>query len=1349
MSGKSWIDGTLEVISGMAPRPGTTSSVHGGSNRPDSPAGQAAAGVSSAPSSPRSSSAAARLTKRVPSQEALERSLPNGSSLSGHGNKSAAQTIRDLKASNSALSAKMGKMESDFMSEINKVSSSYQGDKLALEETIQKKDQQIASLRSTNGTDVTMDALREENAVQKHTISDLKNQLYQLQHEVEDAEFEKRDEVDKWGAEKQELMRELEALRQQVKITSDRSNRGEVRAPVSPDGSTSEEVMDSWRKLEEAQLRLEETQATLAKMEREKKRISKEHELEIAKWKATHIEDQVEWSKKESEFVKKVRGLENNSGELENLRSQLKEREATIERLRKDMASYANQVDRLSSDLETIRKDAAHREDFRRDETTDLRIVNDAQEAEIKYESRRADELEMQLFNEQDTVRDLREELDALNSVHQEEVNELRSKIDFLVADRNDVESRLKVVTEERDEARQLLDVSGDSSRSTQRMREIVSNSAKERAELERSFQTRLSDMELDKRSALDKLQRALSEKSRELEELKSISRSGDGSDNIEVVQKLKDRIKHLEGKTASHQRTKKQLREAQLALVALDDEKNRAMESNAAKISLLEEEKAEISRQFRTKLAVVEASAMASSDVSELKVELDRLRSELKEKNESLELLMTKSSDQSAVDEVLYKELVSAKNAEKTLTSQVDSLRREAEAMERQLKEKLEDRDTTISTLVKSSVSEEQKVKLLQSEVASLKARISRGGLSSVEATDAVVHAREARQIDELRSMIETHKENEEKLMEEIKALKKKLLEREQETSRAHGHDDNVRSFGEDSSEYQEKIQERDDAISKLVKQSMSQEEVISSLRSRIASLEAQLAKAKSDPHLESALDDLRQLRKENEIFAGQIVDQDEEMEALRSDLADRDAQVTTLSQELGTLRRQVNTRHVEKSRVDGLRAQLDELQEANEAQREELRVLRRQLREAKADVDRLDEMKLELAEARQELDEYRSKAGRSAREDGELKRQLDDAVAAKEEAKKNMEKEMESLRVEHDAAIRALEAKVGDREEEIESLRRSSEGADERVMALAEEVDSLNRELEEREAMAHDELVMADEIDKLKGEREMLIKDVEELNKELSAFQEDRNNIEEIKERLSAAENGRLSAEQGIIDAYERKLSLLKLDKDVTIDGLRKELLEEKGRNTEDVEDLVDRIKHLEMENKDLKDELEAKLELKNTRIMALEQTLGAQEQLVDNMKTEMDHLQSSMTRNTMTRRAEVEEMQQEVVEKTAEITRKDREITALKMEIEESRLANKLEISNLQERIAAMGEAPLARSAVEQHSDQRMTDVKERLEQVKWRSTQLHEDNEKLRARLVRPEDGPHHSAEMYTF
>ena len=182
---------------------------------------------------------------RVPSADATERSMHNDS---GHG-KSTAQIIRDLKASNARFSAKTAEMEAEFMNEINRVTRSFEEKNRALEASLKEKNHQIASMEarctSTEARirerDAQMSKLKEEAAFQRHTISDLKNQLY----EIKEAEYDKRDDVDKWSLEKEEMAREIENLRGQV----DTLKKG-VEAENSLD---SQQILQNWKHLEESQ----------------------------------------------------------------------------------------------------------------------------------------------------------------------------------------------------------------------------------------------------------------------------------------------------------------------------------------------------------------------------------------------------------------------------------------------------------------------------------------------------------------------------------------------------------------------------------------------------------------------------------------------------------------------------------------------------------------------------------------------------------------------------------------------------------------------------------------------------------------------------------------------------------------------------------------------------------------------------------------------------------------------------------------------------------------------------------------------------------------------------------------
>eukprot|EP00957_Ditylum_brightwellii_P038728 2927396-Ditylum_brightwellii.AAC.1 len=75
-----------------------------------------------------------------------------------------------------------------------------------LEDSIQTKDQEISAFelqtlsteKQKQDWDTQVTQLKEENAFRWHTILDLKNQLYQLQSNIEEAEYDKQDKIQKW-----------------------------------------------------------------------------------------------------------------------------------------------------------------------------------------------------------------------------------------------------------------------------------------------------------------------------------------------------------------------------------------------------------------------------------------------------------------------------------------------------------------------------------------------------------------------------------------------------------------------------------------------------------------------------------------------------------------------------------------------------------------------------------------------------------------------------------------------------------------------------------------------------------------------------------------------------------------------------------------------------------------------------------------------------------------------------------------------------------------------------------------------------------------------------------------------
>lgn len=237
-------------------------------------------------------------------------------------------------------------------------------------------------------------------------------------------------------------------------------------------------------------------------------------------------------------------------------------------------------------------------------------------------------------------------------------------------------------------------------------------------------------------------------------------------------------------------------------------------------------------------------------------------------------------------------------------------------------------------------------------------------------------------------------------------------------------------------------------------------------------------------------------------------------------------------------------------------------------------------------------------------------------------------------------------------------------------------------------------------------------------------------------------------------------------MISTYERKLNLMQMNKDLTIDGLRKELSKRKERQKETEGDLLSKIRSLESEKNDIEAELQAKMQHKNAKIQFLEQTLSAHEQVSGHMKDELDQLQNGMETVSVSKRAEVEELQEELMSVQSKATNYERDITSLKMKIEELRLQHRNEVVRLENTISSlesdtqtpmMRDVALERERRLQHDyQQQLKDVMNRVSLLqeenmtlkqkkekdgklrssnndKWRNSQLQEENLRLKQRL----------------
>jgi hypothetical protein len=546
--------------------------------------------------------------------------------------------------------------------------------------------------------------------------------------------------------------------------------------------------------------------------------------------------------------------------------------------------------------------------------------------------------------------------------------------------------------------------------------------------------------------------------------------------------------------------------------------------------------------------------------------------------------------------------------------------------------------------------------------------------------------------------------------------------------------------------------LKERDDAISALVKQAMAQDVVVTELRKEIDQLNAEKL---NYVNVESSESTVKQLQQEADVFAGQVIELDGEIEQLKSALSIQERKVLELEDQLAKAKSQPVANS---SSVHRLEAEIDELKEANTTQRNELRELRRKAWEAESASDEMARLRNEAAAAQQAANDKKVVLEKLEQDRLKLQEELDAERTNKATIQAQLSEQLEKLEKSHTERVSSLQTKLDESRWAFDELKASpSHMSEEGVIALRQEIATLRQDLTSQTHEADNAKITIRELEGMLAERnsaeagafeeekedllseiESLTRQLEEARERIKVLETDVVIIEDFKAKLERADEARAESEKNIVDAYERKVSLLTLDKDVTIDKLRKELVIEKESNAEELQEVTNQLKVYQMEISDLREEMTEQVSKRETRIFELEHILAAQEQLVSNMKIEMDHLQGSMEGSAARRKEENDEMQQELLTLTAAAAKQEREIQSLRMELESKTLEHKSEVAKLENKITVLEKNPQElRNAHDLQMELRVKEVKDRLEKLKWRNTSLKEENLNLRERLEQAE------------
>lgn len=317
-----------------------------------------------------------------------------------------------------------------------------------------------------------------------------------------------------------------------------------------------------------------------------------------------------------------------------------------------------------------------------------------------------------------------------------------------------------------------------------------------------------------------------------------------------------------------------------------------------------------------------------------------------------------------------------------------------------------------------------------------------------------------------------------------------------------------------------------------------------------------------------------------------------------------------------------------------------------------------------------------------------------------------------------------------------------------EVKKLRndQSDRDTDDVIAALSEEVKTLHAALKEARSHGQNdpaeiERVIRNEIDQeiqsIKKQKDFLGNENMKLQQKLEAL-EDGKEIKALRSQVEDAEKNRTLFEKTMISTYERKLNLMQMNKDLTIDGLRKDLAQSKESAKEVESDLLEQIRSLETVRHELEAELKAKMQHKNAKIEFLEQTLSAHEQVVRHMQDEMDQLQNGMEDVSVTRRAEQEELQGELISMQSRSTKYEREIATLKMKIDDMQIQHKNELERMQFHMEEIqmysDDNPTIRQLAEKDK-MAVNELSKQVENLREKVRSLQEENFDLREKIDR--------------
>jgi len=1425
----------------MAPRPVTPSQQHSRSaSAPNSPARGIGMGLFGGRNSPHhhfppsidrtgSGGSAGGLAlpnfpiNRLPSQDSLDRSIHNES---GHG-KSAAQIVRDLKHHNSTLTAKMASMEKRHMNELAQVEAASSGKRQELEQISAKQKMKLmqyeqykaAAESKMKQQDEELSKVKEESAFQRHSISDLKNQLYQLQQELderdEDVENDEdglrrphsddgrnlplhpghsrsssggsglaigssmsTDDFQQMALDNEELVKEVQELQdqlmeyqsydkklldlqRQLEAAQKSSDAGipprpttpthphiknqpeRERPPLAPSKSRDQDDMsvssvsssdlyrsklqDAKEELDAQTLKLNQHESSVRDLEAEKLALVEAHSRRVQELEDSFAVLEAESKARETSLRKELASL--SKQEVRQIEERLREeQQGQVVELEEQLEQYAEKLAEVAATLAESRQQAKNQEQYRKDEAEDLRMIQDAHEAEIVRLEKELDEATKELelrdeeleelklkylssaplekedekkFEENDTeesestMKKLEKQLEALRKEHSEAVAKLEAENTKLS---NDLKKAEK--SEDESEGRnpgspglhQYWEEKTSKTKEVTTLKEEVEN-MRQRV-YESSEAGKLAEQQVLKLET-------------ELQKVRAESKNSSltitrGVESDEQIIEFKKKIEELNNLSIENENVKKELQEAQAALVTLDDDKQAMHDELNDLVSSLEKEK-ELQNQMTTQLESQEVELAELQDIKNRLKPLEAEKLRLQDEVEKLKKIQSNSaSGDSMGPQQATREI---EDIRKNLGAQIEDLNEENSL----LKNKLKDRDTTIATLLRSSIVLENKIESLQAEIDESRAKFQKA-VAELQETRSTQLSREE-EISKTGDEI-TYLKGQLKVAKADAKRWKRALKEDGTSSGEYRYQISMLQKAND--DFADTVQERDQAIQNLINQSMGQESHVRELKMRISSLmkeveSVRLKKGRGEEELLRA--EIERLQEESEIFAGQIIEQDEEFKRMQrvlkkrddqiavlktetnqknivsdnSILLDRDRQISELEKKIKSLESQ-KPDLVDPIEMQNMRAELDEMHEASESYRIELRELRQQLWEAKDAAGDAGDLRVQLDQAKWEFKEYKLnntpeksisetklkelQTELLARETviEELRQQLSNACAGNDEMKNNdLESELQSNRVELETLTEQLDASQSQMEvlqkqyvalqDDLKANKIQLKEASELKAKLGNELLDSQARLGALEKELTNAITETSSNEELSQKNQALVQENASLAQKNKALGEENTSLGNMNESL-IEESETLTNDNQVLCEELRALSEQKTKEAVAHYDALQQKVEDLARVSESLasenKGLVDTIENLKQKNAEMEKRLQSS-ELEELRIQLNESKLQKEsfekaimekyekqfQSLSSNKDAEMDALRTNLTEAREKSSEDIEDM------------------------------------------------------------------------------------------------------------